>query len=121
MQQGAGDAVAAPADRMVWAALNRELSDAINLFVMVWDVLPGKVLQDVRAKIYVDPVQPYETGVLSLNTIIGKFGGDRRSLTQRLDDLRVDNPGLRQFPFVRMREVLANRPNLDATPRVIYI
>lgn len=118
---GARDAGAAATDGVAWAALNRELSDAMNLFALVWDVLPGKILQDIRARIETYPERPYEAGVLSLNTIIGKFGGDRRSLTLRLDDLRVGNPELRQFPLKRMREVLEGRPNPDGTPRPIYL
>ena len=120
--QGGHDGnAAASADRVAWAVLNRELSDAMNLFALIWDVLPGKVLQEIRTRIEADPSRPYEAGVQALNTIIGKFGGHRRSLTQRLDELRAGNPELRQFPLTRMREVLRARPNPDGTLRAIYL
>lgn len=104
-----------------WAPLNRELNDALSLFALIWRVTPGKVLLDVRARIEADPATPYVPGALSVNTIIRKFGGDRRTLTDRLNALRADNPGLRQFPFPHLRRVLAERPEADGTLRTVYL
>ena len=90
-----------------WHTFNRELFDAINVAFMVMKIPPGSVLSQLLAKIEKKPGDIDVRMAKSLNTIIGKFGGARTTLTQRIDALRVDNPRLRQFAFPALREALA--------------
>jgi hypothetical protein len=94
-------------DRIAWAPFNRELFEAINVAFLAMNIPPGSVLSKLLEKIEAAPAGVDVSMAKSLNTIIGKFGGARVTLTQRLNELRVANPTLREYPFVRLRAALA--------------
>ncbi|UOF13246.1 hypothetical protein IEQ11_15995 [Lysobacter capsici] len=121
-ESGRGTGEQGNGGRVIWSPVNRELIDAISLFCIAWrrTSLPD-VLLTIRDEVESRPTVPHLRGAAALNTILRKFGGDQRTLSQRLNALRVDNPTLRHFPFVELRRILEARRNDDDTPPTVYL
>ncbi|MFD1296458.1 hypothetical protein ACFQ4Q_07410 [Lysobacter gummosus] len=101
-----------------WAPLNRELFYAINLTFLAMKLKPGSTLSKVLETITTNPSQVRPTTAPALNTIIERnLDSTHGSLTDYVNDLRVRNPTMKQYPFTLIRGALKNL----STPPIDYL
>lgn len=97
-----------PGDRRKWNPLGQELSNAINLLIICWNVgdnLNG-ALRDVKQKIEANPEnEPYLSNIKSVNTVIGGKVKNRK-LSEIIGKLRKSNPTLREYKFNLINSIL---------------
>ena len=90
------------------APINRELMNAINLLCCAWGRVPNRSLKSNLDYIRSIPKRPTnDFTIINFNHIVS-YDIQKRTLTQIINDLRIDNPNLRQFSFENMKEVLVN-------------
>lgn len=89
------------------APLNKELKNAIHILCSAWGgKAPKGGLRSFLEYIQKNPTRPTNAfAITGFNRIVGKDSMGR-TLSQIIDDLRADNPTLRQFNFPLMEEVL---------------
>lgn len=89
------------------APLNKELKNAIHILCSAWGgKAPKGGLRSFLEYINTNPTRPTNAfAITSFNRIIGK-DAKGRSLTQVIQDLRLNNPNLRNFTFPLMEQVL---------------
>lgn len=97
-----------------WDPTSKELYNAINLLVTVWNTIPyGKLATIMERTLKYHYKAPFDNQIIYVNTIIGK---DRqgRSLQTMLQQLAVDNniQNLQTFNFDKLNAVLEQ----NATP-----
>jgi hypothetical protein len=87
--------------------LNKELRNAIHILCSAWGgKAPKGGLRRFLEYIQKNPTRPTNAfAITEFNRIVGKDAMGR-TLSKIIDDLRVDNPTLRQFNFPLMEEVL---------------
>lgn len=90
------------------APINRELSNAIHLLCCAWGRIPNGRLKSNLDYIRSIPERPTNDFTITNFNHIVSYDKQGRTLTQIIDDLRIDNPNLRQFSFENMEEVLVN-------------
>lgn len=104
-----------PRDRRKWNPVAQELSNAINLLIICWNVgdnLNG-ALREVKQKIEANPEnEPYVSNIKSINTVIGGKGKDRK-LSDIVGKLRKDYPSLREYNFDLINSIL-NEQNIPS-------
>ncbi|MGG0550413.1 hypothetical protein ABE049_10170 [Priestia megaterium] len=104
-----------PRDRRKWNPVAQELSNAINLLIICWNVgdnLNG-ALREVKQKIEANPEnEPYVSNIKSINTVIGGKGKDRK-LSDIVGKLRKDYPSLREYNFDLINGIL-NEQNIPS-------
>jgi len=90
------------------APLNKELSNAIHLLCCAWGRVPSGSLKNNLDYIRSRPDRPTnDFAIINFNRIIS-YDNQGRTLTEIIDDLRIDNPNLRQFTFNNMELILQN-------------
>ncbi|PEC41852.1 hypothetical protein CON11_26360 [Priestia megaterium] len=96
-------------DKREWNAVAKELSNAMNLLIICWNVsgnLNG-ALRDVKKKIEANPdKEPSPANIKSINTVIGGRGEEKRKLSDIVGKLRKDNPTLREYSFDLINDIL---------------
>ncbi|MEI2437492.1 hypothetical protein [Priestia megaterium] len=97
-----------PRDNREWHPVAQELSNAINLLIICWNVggnLNG-ALRDVKQKIEANPQdEPYVSNIKSINTVIGGKEKNRK-LSYIVGKLRKDYPSLREYNFNLINSIL---------------
>lgn len=88
-----------------WNSTAKQLSDAINLIVVCWDIEPNHILANIKetiSKYYYKT--PYPREIKAINTIISK-DPQGRTLQQMLSELRANNT-VREFNFDLLNSIL---------------
>lgn len=91
--------------RRPWNQTAKQLSNAINMLVVCWDVAPSGVLAKIKetiSKYYYNA--PYPKEIKAINTIISKDPRGR-TLQEMIDELRAHN-NVRDFDFGLLNAVL---------------
>ena len=89
-----------------WNDEAKQLYEAINLLVMCWNAsIYGRLAKYKEDLEKFRDYKPYLERVEYVNSIITK-DFKKRTLTQMLDDLRKDNPKLKQFKFDLLDKML---------------
>jgi hypothetical protein len=91
-----------------WHPVAKELSDAINLLIIYWDVENlqgplGKIKKEVEAKFYREPGY---FSIKGINKMIGGKGEQKNNLSNILEELRKHNPTLRAYTFDLINDIL---------------
>jgi hypothetical protein len=94
-----------------WHPVAQELSDAINLLIIYWDVEKlqgplGEIKKKVEAKYYREPGY---FSIKGINTMIGGRGQKKNNLSNMLKELRKDNPTLREYDFSGINAILKEK------------
>lgn len=89
----------------VWDPVALELHNAINLLIICWGNRP---IKGPLAKIKSDldkykRSSPYTSKIKSINTILGY---NNKTLKQMVEDLRVNNPNLKDYSFENINKIL---------------
>ncbi|QWF19117.1 hypothetical protein [Lysobacter capsici] len=101
-----------------WAPLNRELFHAINLTFLAMKLKPGSTLSAVLETITANPSRVLPTTAPSLNTIIkNNLDSQHSSLTDYVNELRIQIPAIKQYRFTLIRNALAALK----TPPTVYL
>lgn len=92
-----------------WNEMQFQFYIAITLLVICWN----KPIQGLLAKFLKDAqkyktYKPFEDRILRLNNMIGK-DAKGRSLSEMLEELRVNNPNLKHYKFDLLEEVLHSK------------
>ncbi|MGC9934871.1 hypothetical protein [Priestia aryabhattai] len=97
-----------PRDKREWHPVAQELSNAINLLIICWNVgdnLNG-ALRRVKEKIEANPEnEPYVSNIKSINTVIGGKKKNRK-LSDIVGKLRKNYPTLREYNFDLINSIL---------------
>ncbi|WML37983.1 hypothetical protein RCG19_12065 [Neobacillus sp. OS1-2] len=91
-----------------WDPAAKELYNAINLLIIVWNTNINSILADIRDNLEKYPSRtPFISKIKALNTIISKdFKG--RTLQVMISELRKNNPELRSFSFSHLDLILSS-------------
>lgn len=89
--------------------LNKELRDAIHILCSAWGgKAPQGGLRQFLEYINKNPGRPTNSfAIKGFNRIVGK-DAKGRTLTKIIEDIRSENPNLRDFTFPLMKQVLEN-------------
>lgn len=89
------------------APLNKELKDAIHIICSAWGGrAPKGSFRSFLEYINTNPARPTKAfAITNFNQAVGK-DAKGRTLTQIIQDLRLNNPNLRNFTFPLMEQVL---------------
>ncbi|MCR8927499.1 hypothetical protein NLI92_002890 [Priestia megaterium] len=95
-------------DTREWNPIAKELSNAINFLIISWNTPPKDVLSDIKKRLETAPMQkPRLNDVKAVNTIIS-HDKKKRKLSDMIEELRKDNPSLKEYSFGRLNQILAN-------------
>lgn len=105
--QGGGSGGAGGAQAKQLHPLNRELSNAIHILCSAWrGKAPKGGLRLYLEYINNNPERPTQSfAITGFNRIVGK-DAKKRTLTQIIGDIRLNNPNLRNFSFPLMEQIL---------------
>ena len=89
-----------------WNTLAREAYIAINILIMVWNIVPYGKLEKILNEIVKYPnSEPYSWKIKEINRIIG-FGNSKRTLTEMINELISMDERIKQYQFSGMIKVL---------------
>lgn len=85
--------------KVVWNDTALQLYNAINLLIICWNKpIHGKLGEHKSALEKYRQYEPYLYRIAYVNNVVGK-DAKKRSLTQMLKDLRIQNPTLKEYDF----------------------
>lgn len=91
-----------------WNALAKEAFIAINILIMVWNIVPYGKLEKILNDIVKYPKsEPYSWKIKEINRIIG-FDISKRTLTEMINELISMDKRIKQYQFPEMKKVLRN-------------
>lgn len=94
--------------RRKWDPVAKELSNAINFLIISWNTSPKGALSDIKKRLEANPVKrPRLNDVKAVNTIIS-CDKRKRSLLDMIEELRQDNPSLKEYNFEHLNQILDN-------------
>lgn len=90
-----------------WNTIAKQLTYALDLIVVLHDVAPKQgAITTIRSKLeQFFWLEPFDTQIKGVNTIIGKFLGDL-TLQEKLSSMRKDGVAIREFNFFDVNEKL---------------
>lgn len=89
-----------------WNPVAKQLYNAINLIIVCWNTpIYGKLAKFKSDLLKYKSSKPYLDRIKFVNDVIAK-DSKKRTLTQMLEDLRVQNPTLKHFDFQLLFEEL---------------
>lgn len=92
-----------------WNPVAKQLYEAIHLLIICWDIVPGKVLSEIKEKLekYYNK-EPFLSQIKAINTVISK-DCRQRTLQEMIDELRRAGNKIKEYKFDLLNERLSKQ------------